>query len=36
MDSGLALQGHHAEYTPFQFFDCGLESVPVMLLRLSF
>jgi hypothetical protein len=21
MNSGLILQGHHAKYTPFQFFD---------------
>ena len=36
MNSDLVLPGHHAKYTPFQFFDCGPESVPVMFLQLSF
>ena len=36
MNSGLVLQGHQAQYTPFQFFDCGPESVSVMFLQFSF
>ncbi len=36
MNRGLVLQGHHAQYTPLQLFDCGPESVPVVFLRLSF
>src|SRR5437867_5903537 len=36
MDSELVLEGYHAKYTPFQFFDCGPESVPVLFLRLNF
>ena len=27
MNSGLVLQGHHAQYTPIQCFDCGPESI---------
>ena len=36
MNSDLVFQGHYAQYTPIQFFDCGPESVSVMFLQLSF
>jgi hypothetical protein len=36
MNSGFILQGYHAKYTPFQFFDSCPESVPIVFLRLDF
>jgi hypothetical protein len=36
MNRGFVLQGYHAKYTPFQFFDRRPESVSIVFLRLRF